>query len=137
LELERFITVGIDEPTRRRIGPPPTGKGVLGELIENPVPLRVADVGAHPHTYGFPAEHPPMKTFLGVPVMVGGEPFGNLYLTEKAGGEEFSEDDERAVVRLAHLAGVAVDHARRYTRVESQRAELRRTGQRLPRLLLP
>jgi len=126
-ELERFITVGVDELTRQRIGPLPTGKGVLGELIENPVPLRLADVGAHPHSYGFPAEHPPMRTFLGLPVMVGGEPFGNLYLTDKAGEEEFSEDDETAIVRFADLAGVAIDHARRYTRVESQRAELRRT----------
>jgi signal transduction histidine kinase len=100
---------------------------VLSELITDPRPLRLADVGAHPHSYGFPAEHPPMKTFLGVPVIVGGGPFGNLYLTEKAGGEEFTEDDEQAVVRLADLAGVAIDHARRYTNVESQRVELRRT----------
>ena len=126
-ELERFITVGVDEVARQRIGPLPTGKGVLGELITNPRPLRLADVGAHPHSYGFPPEHAPMKAFLGVPVMVGGEPFGNLYLAEKVGGEEFSEDDEHAVVRLADLAGLAIDHARRYTRVESQRVELRRT----------
>jgi two-component system, NarL family, sensor histidine kinase DevS len=126
-ELERFITVGVDPPTRQRIGPLPRGRGVLSELITDPRPLRLADVGAHPHSYGFPAEHPPMKTFLGVPVIVGGGPFGNLYLTEKAGGEEFTEDDEQAVVRLADLAGVAIDHARRYTNVESQRVELRRT----------
>lgn len=126
-ELERFITVGLDGEARQRIGPLPRGKGVLGELIENPVPLRLADVSAHPHSYGFPPEHPPMRTFLGVPVKVGGEPFGNLYLTEKAGGEEFSQDDEQAIVRFADLAGMAIDHARRYTRVESQRAELRRT----------
>jgi signal transduction histidine kinase len=126
-ELERFITSGVDGLTRQRIGPLPRGKGVLGELIENPVPLRLGDVAAHAHSYGFPAEHPAMKTFLGVPVMVGGQPFGNLYLTEKAGGEEFSEDDERAVLRLAELAGVAIDHARRYTTVERQRAELKRT----------
>lgn len=126
-ELERFITVGLDGEARQRIGPLPRGKGVLGELIENPVPLRLADVSAHPHSYGFPPEHPPMRTFLGVPVKVGGEPFGNLYLTEKAGGEEFSQDDEQAIGRFADLAGMAIDHARRYTRVESQRAELRRT----------
>src|ERR1700758_81627 len=68
-ELERFITVGIDEEDRERIGDLPKGRGVLGELIAHPVPLRVADVGAHPHSYGFPPEHPPMKTFLGVPVL--------------------------------------------------------------------
>ena len=126
-ELERFITVGIDEATRRGIGELPSGRGVLGELIANPVPLRVADVGAHPHSYGFPAEHPPMRTFLGVPVMVGGEPFGNLYLTEKAGGDEFTEEDETTVGVLAEFAGVAIDHARRYSGLESRCVELRRT----------
>ena len=97
-ELERFLTVGIDEATQRRIGELPRGRGVLGELITDPVPLRVADLGAHPHSYGFPAGHPPMKTFLGVPVLVGGEPFGNLYLTEKAGGAEFTAEDERTIL---------------------------------------
>jgi signal transduction histidine kinase len=126
-ELERFITVGIDETTRRRIGALPHGRGVLGELIEDPRPLRLAHVGTHPHSYGFPAAHPEMSTFLGVPVLIAGEPFGNLYLTEKAGGEEFSEEDERAVTRLADLAAVAIDHARRYTTAETQRVELKRT----------
>ena len=125
-ELERFITVGIDEATRGRIGELPRGRGVLGELITSPVPLRVADVGAHAHSYGFPAEHPPMRTFLGVPVVVGGEPFGNLYLTEKAGGEEFTEEDEVTVGVLAEFAGVAIDHARRYSGLESRYVELRR-----------
>ena len=97
-ELERFIAIGVDEETWRRIGEPPTGRGVLGELIDHPVPLRLADLGAHPHSYGFPPEHPAMKTFLGVPVLVAGRPFGNIYLTEKAGGEQFSETDEEAVV---------------------------------------
>ena len=100
---------------------------MLGELIANPVPLRVADVGAHPRSYGFPAEHPRMKTFLGVPVMVSGEPFGNLYLTEKAGGEEFSERDEEVVVLLAGFAGVAIAHARGCTGLESRHSESRRT----------
>ena len=126
-ELERFITVGIDDETRRRIGALPRGRGVLGELIDDPRPLRLADVGAHPHSYGFPPGHPEMSSFLGVPVLVAGGPFGNLYLTEKAGAEEFSEEDERAVVRLADLAGVAIDHARRYTTAERQRVELQRT----------
>ncbi len=126
-ELERFIAVGIDDETRGRIGDLPRGRGVLGELIAHPVPLRLADVGAHPHSYGFPPEHPPMRTFLGVPVMIGGIPFGNLYLTEKAGGEQFTEEDEQTIVLLAELAGAAIDHARRYSRLEAQRAELQRT----------
>ena len=126
-ELERFITVGVDEQTRRRIGALPRGKGVLGELIENPVTLRLADVGAHPRSYGFPAEHPMMKTFLGVPVLAGGRPYGNLYLAEKAGGVEFTEQDERAVQLLADFAGVAIDHARRYSGLEAQHAALSRT----------
>jgi signal transduction histidine kinase len=126
-ELERFITVGIDEETRERIGDLPKGRGVLGELIAHPVPLRLADVGAHPHSYGFPPGHPPMRTFLGVPVMIGGVPFGNVYLTEKAGGGQFTEEDEETIVLLAEFAGVAIDHARRYSHLEAQHAELQRT----------
>jgi signal transduction histidine kinase len=125
--LARFITSGIDESTRHRIGSLPTGRGVLGELIRHPVPLRIDDVGAHPRSYGFPAGHPPMGSFLGVPVMVGGEPFGNLYLTEKHGGGQFTSADEQAVVRLAQFAGVAIDHARRYGSLQSRRDELQRT----------
>jgi signal transduction histidine kinase len=126
-ELERFITVGIDEATHRSIGALPRGRGVLGELISNPRPLRLADVGTHPRSYGFPPGHPDMTTFLGVPILVAKEPFGNLYLTEKAGGGEFTEADEQAVGRLADLAGVAIDHAQRYRKVEVQRSELKRT----------
>ncbi len=129
--LERFITTGVDEATRRRIGDLPRGRGVLGELIENPVALRLEDVGAHPHSFGFPHGHPEMKTFLGVPVLVGGRPFGNLYLTEKAGGEPFSEEDARLVGALAEFAGVAIDHARRYSSVDARRAELQRTVEAL------
>ncbi len=126
-ELERFITVGLDEETRERIGELPRGRGVLGELIARPETLRLADVGVHPHSYGFPAGHPPMSTFLGVPILVGGVPFGNLYLTEKAGGEQFTEQDEHTIGVLAEFAGVAIDHARRYTDLEAQHTELRRT----------
>jgi signal transduction histidine kinase len=126
-KLERFITLGIDESARREIGPLPTGEGVLGVLIEHPVPLRLAAVGAHPRSYGFPAGHPPMASFLGVPVLAGGRPIGNLYLTEKAGAGEFTEDDEQAVMRLAKFAGIAIDHARRYTGLERRREELQRT----------
>jgi signal transduction histidine kinase len=125
-ELERFITAGIDEPTRRRIGELPKGRGVLGELITDPVTLRLENVGAHPHSYGFPPGHPPMRTFLGVPVVVGGQPFGNLYLAEKAGGEQFTEQDERIVELLAGFAAVAIDHARRYTSLDARHTELRR-----------
>jgi len=130
-QLERFITAGIDEETREAIGELPKGRGVLGELIASPVPLRLADVGVHPHSYGFPPGHPPMKTFLGVPVMIGGIPFGNLYLTEKAGGEEFTDEDEQTVVLLAEFAGVAIDHARRYTGLEVRHATLQRTVEAL------
>ena len=126
-ELERFITVGLDELRREKIGELPRGRGVLGELIARPETLRLADVGAHRHSYGFPAGHPPMRTFLGVPILVGGIPFGNLYLTEKAGGEPFTSQDEQTIGLLAEFAGVAIDHARRYSGLEAQHAELRRT----------
>jgi signal transduction histidine kinase len=126
-ELDRFITVGLDEDTRQQIGELPRGRGVLGELITHPVALRLADVDAHPHSYGFPPGHPPMRTFLGVPILVGGVPFGNLYLTEKEGGGQFTEQDEVTIGLLAEFAGVAIDHARRYSGLEAQHAELRRT----------
>jgi two-component system cell cycle sensor histidine kinase/response regulator CckA len=125
--LGRFITAGLDEQTQLEIGSLPRGLGVLGELIRDPVPLRLADVSAHPHSYGFPFGHPPMRTFLGVPVFVGELPFGNLYLTEKAGGEQFTLEDEEAVVMLAALAGVAIENARRYTGSRERSEELERT----------
>jgi signal transduction histidine kinase len=125
--LARFLTLGIDETTRGLIGPLPTGRGVLGELIRNPQPLRLADVGSHPYSYGFPVGHPPMRSFLGVPIVIDGRPFGNLYLTEKADGSEFSEADEQAVMLLAEFAAVAIDHARRFAGSEAQRIELEHT----------
>ena len=125
-ELERFITVGIDEETRRAIGPLPRGRGVLGELIRNPEPLRLADVTEHARSYGFPPGHPPMTSFLGVPIAVRGEAYGNLYLTDKENGVEFSEDDEQLVVVLSEWAAVAIDNARLYESVERRRAELER-----------
>ena len=124
--LERFITTGIDEETHRAIGDLPRGRGVLGVLISDPQPLRLAEVGMHPRSYGFPPAHPPMHTFLGVPVQVRGEAFGNLYLTEKAGGTEFTDADEEAVGILADIAGIAIENARLYQRVESRREELER-----------
>jgi signal transduction histidine kinase len=126
-ELARFLTLGIDEHARRLIGPPPTGRGVLGELIRSPQPLRLADVGSHAYSYGFPVGHPPMRSFLGVPILVNGRPYGNLYLAEKEGAEQFTEDDEEAAVLLAEFAGVAIDHARRFAGSESQRFALQRT----------
>ena len=126
-ELEQFIAVGIDEHARARIGALPRGRGVLGELIRNPVPLRLSDVGEHPRSYGFPLGHPPMHSFLGVPILVGGVPFGSLYLTEKAGGASFTEEDEESAMTLARFAGVAIDHARRYTSAAARGDQLART----------
>jgi signal transduction histidine kinase len=126
-KLARFVTRGVDQATEAMIGPLPHGRGVLGVLITEPAPLRLADVGRHPRSYGFPHGHPPMKTFLGVPIMAGETPFGNLYLTEKPGEAEFSEADEQALVVLAQFAGVAIDHARRYTGAQEQRDEMERT----------
>jgi signal transduction histidine kinase len=124
--LARFLTAGIDDETREMLGDPPSGHGVLGELIRDPVPLRLPAVGAHPRSYGFPIGHPPMQTFLGVPILVGGQAWGNLYLTEKDGGE-FTEDDEQAVVMLARYAAIAIDNARRLEQVSGRRDELERT----------
>jgi signal transduction histidine kinase len=124
--LERFITTGIDDETHRAIGDLPHGRGVLGALITDPQPLRLHDVGAHPKSYGFPPAHPPMRTFLGVPITIRGSAYGNLYLTEKAGGRDFDEVDEEAVTILADVAGIAIDNARFYQRVESRRSELER-----------
>ncbi len=125
-ELIRFLTRGIDEDAHAAIGQLPRGRGVLGVLIEDPEPLRLVDIGRHPRSYGFPYGHPPMHTFLGVPILVDGSPFGNLYLTEKAGGAEFSDADEQAAVVLAEFAGVAINHARRYTGAREHRDELKR-----------
>lgn len=110
--LERFIHHGVNEDVVSRIGHLPRGRGLLGLLIEEPHPLRVEDIGSHPRAHGFPAGHPPMRTFLGVPIAISGEPWGNLYLTEKAGGVPFDEEDERNVVTLAGWAAVAIANAR-------------------------
>jgi signal transduction histidine kinase len=126
-ELARFVTRGIDEQARAAIGNLPRGRGVLGALIAEPMPLRLADVGQHPRSYGFPHGHPPMRTFLGVPILIDGEVFGNLYLTEKAEGAQFTQEDEEAVLTLADFAGVAIDHARRYTGVRQRHDELSQT----------
>jgi signal transduction histidine kinase len=122
-QLERFLTSGIDEPTRSAIGELPRGRGVLGALIEDPRPLRLADVGEHPSSYGFPIGHPVMRSFLGVPILIRGQAWGNLYLAEKQGGE-FTESDEEAAVILAEWAAVAIDNARVYETSERRRQEL-------------
>ncbi len=128
--LEQFLTKGIDEETHRAIGDLPHGRGVLGVLIRDPKPLRLADVGAHPESYGFPLAHPPMKSFLGVPISVHGEVWGNLYLTEKAGGE-FTAEDEEAVTVLADWAAIAIANARLYRDVRQRRDELQRANRGL------
>jgi signal transduction histidine kinase len=124
-ELERFITLGIEPDTRGAIGDLPCGRGVLGVLIDDPRPLRLGDVGHHPQSYGFPDGHPPMDSFLGVPIVIRGEPWGNLYLTEKDGGE-FTEADEQAVGVLADWAATAIGNARLYETSERRRADLER-----------
>ena len=124
--LERFLTVGIDEDTHRQIGDLPRGRGVLGVLISDPQPLRLADVSVHPRSYGFPLAHPPMTTFLGVPIVIDGEAWGNLYLTEKDGGDEFTADDEEAAIVLAGWASIAIANARLFRAVAERRDELER-----------
>ncbi len=125
-ELERFLTVGIDAATHRAIGDLPRGRGVLGVLIDDPRPQRLSDVGEHPRSYGFPAAHPEMHSFLGVPIVVRGQAWGNLYLTEKAGGGEFTQEDEDAVVVLAQWAATAIRNARLYEDSERRRGQLER-----------
>jgi signal transduction histidine kinase len=113
-ELVDFITYGMDPATHARIGDLPHGRGVLGLLITDPHPVRLPDIRKHPNSYGFPPHHPPMHSFLGVPVRIRDQVFGNLYLSEKQGAPEFSDDDEEIVVALAAAAGVAIDNARLY-----------------------
>ncbi|WP_181808818.1 GAF domain-containing protein, partial [Streptomyces shenzhenensis] len=119
--LSEFLPVGIADDLVVRIGQAPCGRGILGELIHHPVPLRLTDLADHPASYGFPEHHPPMRTFLGVPIRVRDEVFGNLYLTEKRGGTDFDADDEAVLSALANAAGVAIDNARSYR--ESRRRE--------------
>ena len=125
--LARFLTVGIDDDERQVIGDLPHGRGVLGELITHPEILRLAEVSRHPRSYGFPPGHPMMKTFLGAPIVIRGEIYGNIYLTEKAGGAEFGDDDEELLSVLAEYAAIGIHHARRLDRLESRRDELERT----------
>jgi signal transduction histidine kinase len=123
--LERFLTVGIDDATHAAIGDLPRGHGILGVLISDPRPLRLDDVGAQPQSYGFPLAHPPMRSFLGVPILIRGEAYGNIYLTEKADGA-FDEGDEETLVILADWAAIAIENARLYRDVRARRDELER-----------
>lgn len=115
--LAEFITVGVDDDERRSIGRPPEGHGILGLLIVDAKPLRLPDLTLHPDSFGFPPNHPVMKSFLGVPVRLRDEVFGNLYLTEKTSGPAFTELDEALVVALAAGAAVAIENARLHARV--------------------
>ena len=119
--LDDFVTHGIDAELHRQIGDLPRGRGILRLLIDEPVPLRLQDLRTHPKSYGFPAHHPPMATFLGVPVRIRGTVFGNLYLTDKAGGGQFTTQDERLVEALATAAGFVIDNARAYLLSERRR----------------
>lgn len=126
-ELVEFIYEGIDEETRRKIGPLPQGRGVLGVLIDEPKPIRLENIRTHPASVGFPEHHPPMRTFLGVPVRIRDEVFGNLYLTEKASGQPFSEDDEVLAQALAAAAGIAIENARLYDQSQRRQAWIEAT----------
>jgi signal transduction histidine kinase len=127
--ISRFVDVGIDEGTRARMGPFPEGKGILGQLILDPRPLRLADLSAHPGSVGFPPHHPPMRSFLGVPVRVRDAVFGNLYLTEKNGGGEFTADDEVVLEALAAAAGIAVQNADLFEQTKMRQSWLEATAE--------
>jgi signal transduction histidine kinase len=133
--LVEFVPVGVDEEQIAKIHHWPEGRGLLGELITDPRPLRLADMSAHPRSFGFPEGHPPMKTFLGAPVRIRDEVFGNLYLTEKAGGAEFDDEDEAVLIALAAAAGVAIGNARLYEEARRQQQWLRASADVTHRLL--
>lgn len=127
--LSQFLTVGLAEQDIARIGPYPTGKGLLGELISRPQPLRLQDLKDHPASIGCPMHHPVMRTFLGLPVRVRGEVFGNIYLTDKRGGGGFDDDDESVIATLAVAAGVAIDNARLYEEAQRRQRWLTATAE--------
>jgi signal transduction histidine kinase len=127
--LRTFIHHGVTEEQVVEIGDLPTGHGLLGLIIDRPEPLRLHDIAAHPASYGFPANHPPMSSFLGVPVRIREQVFGNLYLTEKRGGGDFTDVDENIVVALAAAAGVAIENARLYEEAAQREAWLAATAE--------
>jgi two-component system, NarL family, sensor histidine kinase DevS len=122
--LERFVTTGVPLETRQVIGDLPHGRGILGVLIRDARPLRLRDLTEDPRSVGFPPGHPPMRTFLGVPIMLRGVAYGNLYLTEKAGGAEFTDEDEEVVSLLAAQAAIAIENARLYEATAAWSAQL-------------
>ncbi len=134
-ELEQFVHEGMDEELAGRIGELPRGRGILGLLISEPVPLRLADLSGHPASAGFPPGHPPMTGFLGVPVRIGEEVFGNLYLTERSRGGEFTAEDEQLAIALAAAAGAAIANARRFAESEQRRRWLDASAELTPLLL--
>lgn len=120
-QLSEFLTVGVSDEQALRIGPLPSGHGILGELIRHPETLRLPELSAHPASYGLPENHPPMRTFLGVPIRVRDMAFGNIYLTEKRGGREFDAEDESLLTTLAVAAGIAIENARLYKKARESR----------------
>ncbi|MDP9234298.1 MAG: GAF domain-containing sensor histidine kinase [Actinomycetota bacterium] len=122
--LRRFVYSGIDESTAKEIGELPRGRGLLGALIEGGRPMRLREIADHSASYGFPAHHPPMHSFLGVPIVVREQIYGRLYLTEKRGGSQFSKDDERLALTLAAQAGVAIQNARLLEEIKARSEEL-------------
>lgn len=124
-EIIDFVVDGIAETELAPIGAPPRGAGVLGLLLDDPTPIRIDDIRKHPASVGFPPNHPPMRTFLGVPIRIRDEVYGNLYLTEKADGQPFTEDDEVLVEALAAAAGIAVDNARLYEKLARSHQQMR------------
>lgn len=134
-QLEQFVHAGIDDELVARIGALPEGRGILGLLISNPAPIRLADLARHPASAGFPSAHPPMAAFLGVPIRAGDEVFGNLYLTERLKGGEFTPEDEELAIALAAAAGGAIANARRFTESEQRRRWLAVSGDLTPLLL--
>ena len=133
--LAEFVPVGLDEAEIGKIHHWPEGRGLLGELITNPRTLRLPDIAAHLRSHGFPEGHPPMRSFLGVPVRIRDDVYGNLYLTEKLGGGQFDEEDEALLVALAAAAGVAIDNARLYEEARRQQRWLRASAEVTQRLL--
>jgi len=129
--LDDFITVGLSEQQRRRIGELPNGHGILGLLIVDPAPIRLPDLNLHPDSYGFPPGHPAMTSFLGVPLFIRGVVYGNLYLTDKVDGAEFTEEDEELATGLATAAAVAIDNARLHAR--TRELDLVRDRERIAR----
>ena len=135
--LVEFVNHGIDEPTRTQIGPLPHGRGILGLLIKDPRPIRLERLQDHPSSYGFPPHHPPMTSFLGTPVTIRGTVYGNLYLTEKAHGRPFTDEDEVLVTALASAAGTVIENTRVFSASERQRAWLAASSQMYNALQMP